>query len=143
MLLLERPHRRSSSVVERTLGKGKVGSSILPCGTIPPIYPQTASRVVLSVPTNARLRRGEVGMAWREGPPAAGAQERSRGWAAVPRLRSVAPYGDDAMGLGGMACRHVARQRIDLTDMGIGADDARARSGFDQTRAMAARQAGP
>ena len=29
------PHRcRSSSVVERTLGKGEVGSSILPCGTI-------------------------------------------------------------------------------------------------------------
>jgi hypothetical protein len=26
--------RRSSSVVERTLGKGEVGSSILPCGTI-------------------------------------------------------------------------------------------------------------
>ena len=25
---------RSSSVVERTLGKGEVGSSILPCGTI-------------------------------------------------------------------------------------------------------------
>ena len=28
------PRRRSSSVVERTLGKGEAGSSILPCGTI-------------------------------------------------------------------------------------------------------------
>ncbi len=31
-----RSRRRSSSVVERTLGKGEVGSSILPCGTISP-----------------------------------------------------------------------------------------------------------
>ncbi len=36
--------RRSSSVVERTLGKGEVGSSILPCGTISLLTAEIAPR---------------------------------------------------------------------------------------------------
>ena len=58
------PQRRSSSVVERTLGKGEAGSSILPCGTTTRFDTPASARAGEVTPMPGQTGSGENRSGW-------------------------------------------------------------------------------